>query len=236
MTPTELWLPLGAIAFHLYDATQALWQNEVLFEHAGSRWCLRADSPVRRWGRRLVLPNPFTPHRPLFRVAWSIGDIRPVEDVDLAPLLAALRPLGLICQALVLMLLALWPLCWIVGAGLTVLVLFAAYYLLVIGALVIVFRRRAALQLTSRAFWGLAFDVLACAPFAANLLRRLSLHHGLAGNPVDFAARRFDGETRAAFATLIGARLAESRGGEPATPDEQTRVAHWLASLETAGP
>jgi hypothetical protein len=236
MTPTELWLPLGAIAFQLYDATQALWQNEVLFEHAGSRWCLHADSPVRRWGRRLVLPNPFTPHRPLFRVAWSIDDRRTAEDVDLTPLLGALRALGLICQALMLMLLALWPLCWILGAGLTVLVLFAAYYLLVIGALVIVFRRRAVLQLTSRAFWGLAFDVLACAPFAVNLVRRLSLHHGLPGNPVDFATRHFDAGARAAFATLIGARLAESRGGELVTPDEQARVAHWLAKLDTAGP
>ena len=43
MTPTELWLPLGAIAFHLYDATQALWHNEVLFERAGARWRIAAD-------------------------------------------------------------------------------------------------------------------------------------------------------------------------------------------------
>ena len=36
------------------------------------------------------------------------------------------------------------------------------------------------LALTTRAFWGLAFDVLACAPFAINIVRRLSLAHGLA--------------------------------------------------------
>jgi hypothetical protein len=214
MTPTELWLPLGAIAFHLYDATQALWHNEVLFERAGSRWRIAADSPVRRWGRRMVLPNPFTPQRPLFRVAWSMGDTRPASDTDLTPFFRALRPLGVICQLLMVMLLALWPLCWILGAGLTVLALFAAYYVLVIVALVIVFRRRRALALDTRGFWSLVFDVLACAPFAINIVRRLSLRLGLAGNPVEFAARNFDAPTRAALDTLIQARLAESRAAE----------------------
>jgi hypothetical protein len=214
MTPTELWLPLGAIAFHLYDATQALWHNEVLFERAGARWRFVADSPVRRWGRRMVLPNPFTPQRPLFRVAWSTSDTRHASDADLAPFFRALRPLGVICQLLMVMLLALWPLCWILGAGLTVLALFAAYYGLVIVALVLVFRRRGALSLDTRGFWSLAFDVLACAPFAINIVRRLSLRLGIAGNPLQFAARHFDDATRTALDTLVRSRLAETRAAE----------------------
>lgn len=236
MTPTELWLPLGAIAFHLYDAAQGLWHNEVLFERAGARWRILADSPVRRWGRRLVLPNPFTPQRPLFRMAWSLDDARPASDADLAPLLRALRPLGVICQALLLLLLALWPLCWVVGAGLSVLALFATYYLLVIGALALVWVRRGPLTLTPRAFWSLAFDVLACAPFAINLVRRLSLRHGIAGSPVEFAARRFDARTRAVLAGLIRARLEESRAGEPPAPGDEARIAQCLARLETGAP
>ncbi|MFO1505192.1 MAG: hypothetical protein U1F39_15500 [Steroidobacteraceae bacterium] len=234
MTPTELWLPLGAIAFHLYDATQGLWQNEVLFERAGGQWHLRAESPLRRWGRRLVLPNPFMPQRPLFRVAWSLDDTRVAGDADPAPLLAALRPLGVMCQVLLLMLLALWPLCWMLGAGISVLALFAAYYLLVIAALALVFVRRRRLALTSRAFWSLAFDVVACAPFAVNLVRRISLRHGIAGNPVEFAARHFDASTRARFAALVRSRLQESRGGEAAAPAEEARIAQWLGRLETA--
>ena len=236
MTPTELWLPLGAIAFHLYDATQALWHNEVLFERAGGRWRLVADSSLRRWGRRLVLPNLLAPHRPLFRVAWSIADARPAVDNDLTPLFAALRPLGVICQLLMLMLLALWPLCWILGAGLAVLALFGAYYVLVIAALVLVYLWRKPLALTTRSWWSLTFDVLACAPFAINIVRRLSLRHGIAGSPVDFAAGNFDGETRAALAALIRARLAESRAGDPPDREEEARIAHWLVRLETASP
>jgi hypothetical protein len=236
MTPTELWLPIGAIAFQLYDATQGLWHNEALFERAGTRWRVVADSPVRRWGRRLVLPNPFTTHRPLFRIAWSPGDVRPAVDAPLAAVFAALRPLGVACQLLWVMLLALLPLCWILGAGLTVLALFATYYLMVIVSLVLVFRRRAVLALSTRAFWSLCFDVLACAPFAVNLVRRLSLHHGIAGNPVDFAARQFDAPARAQFAALIRARIAESSAAEPAPAGQEARVAQWLAALETAGP
>jgi hypothetical protein len=234
MTPTELWLPLGAIAFHLYDATQGLWHNEVLFERAAKGWRIRADSPVRRWGRRLLLPNLFTPQRPLFRVAWSITDTRPAGNADLALLFHALRPVGVICQLLLLMLLALWPLCWLLGAGLTVLVLFAAYYLLVVAALVLVFRRRVALGLTTGACWALAFDVLACAPFAVNLVRRVSLHHGLAGDPLQFASRQFSRETCAQFATLLRSRLEESRAGAACSTAEAARIAHWLARLETA--
>jgi hypothetical protein len=235
MTPTELWLPLGAIAFQLYDATQALWHNEVLFERAQGRWHIRADSALRRWGRRFVLPNPFMPQRPLFRAAWSIDDVRPTADQDFAPLFAALRPLGVICQLLMFMLLALWPLCWILGAGLTVLALFISYYLLVIVALILVFRRRNRLSLNSRAFWSLAFDVLACAPFAVNIVRRLSLRSDMVGNPVEFAVQRFDGPLRLAFATLIRRRLEESRLGEPPTPGTEIQIAKWLARLETAG-
>jgi hypothetical protein len=234
MTPTELWLPFGAIAFQLYDATQALWHNEVLVERAGSRWQIRADSALRRWGRHFVLPNPLMPQRALFRATWSIDDARPTTDVDPAPFLATLRPLGALCQLLMLMLLALWPLCWILGAGLTVLALFIAYYLLVIITLVLVFRRRARLALTNRAFWSLAFDVLACAPFAVNIVRRLSLRHALVGNPVEFAALRFDVQARSALAALIRRRLEEARMGEPPAPDAQANIAKWLARLETA--
>lgn len=236
MTPTELWLPLGAIAFQLYDATQALWHNEVLFERAGKGWRLRADSPVRRWGRRMVLPNPFMPQRPLFRVAWSQTDTRAQVQPDLAPFFSALRPFGVICQILMLMLLALWPLCWILGAGLTVLALFAAYYLLVIGALVLVFVRRHALALTNKAYWSLFADVLLCAPFAVNLVRRISLNHGIAGNPVGFAATHFARATRAELAALVRNRLAESRSGLPPEPDDDLRIAQWLARLETDRP
>src|SRR5690348_786009 len=113
MTPVELWLPVGAIGFYLYDSLQPLWQNELLYVRAGQHWRVIADSPVRRWGRRLVLPNPLLPQRPLFRVAWSLTDQRDASSGNLSNLLAALRPLGAISQMLLWLLLLLLPVCWI---------------------------------------------------------------------------------------------------------------------------
>jgi hypothetical protein len=231
MTPVELWLPVGAIGFYLYDSIQPLWQNELLYVRAGDRWRIVADSPVRRWGRRLVLPNPLLPHRPQFRVAWSLDDQRGPVNTDPGPLFAALRPVGVICQILLWLLLLLLPACWILGAGLIVLAQFALYYLLIITALALVFRQRGILGLGQRAFWSLAFDVLACAPFAVNLVRKLSQRHGIAGDPLSFAVRQCDVATRNQLAQLISQRLDEESAGEAPSPERQQQIASRLAGL-----
>lgn len=231
MTPVELWLPVGAIGFYLYDSLQPLWQNEVLYERAGTHWRIVADSPVRRWGRRLVLPNPLLPQRPQFRVAWSLDDKRAASTPELSGFLSALRPLGLICQVLLGLLLLLLPVCWLLGAGIVLLVQFALYYLLIIAALVLVFWRRESLGLRTRAFWSLAFDVLACAPFAVNLVRKLSLRRGLEGDPLAFAAREFDAPARGALALLIRQRLEEEQAGEALSAERRQQIASRLATL-----
>jgi len=236
MTPVELWLPVGAIGFYLYDSLQPLWQNEMLYIRAAKHWRIVADSPLRGGGRRLVLPSPLLPHRAQFRVAWSLADRRSTATAELDSLFAALRPLGVICQLLLWLLLLLPPVCWLLGAGVALLAQFALYYLLLIVALVLVFRRRDALGLPTRAFWSLAFDVLACAPFAVNLVRKLTLRHGLQGDPVDFAAREFDAGTREKLTGLIGRRLEEDAAGEPVSPQRQQQIASWLARLRHSGP
>lgn len=230
MTGVELWLPVGAIGFYLYDSIQLLWQNELLCIRAGKRWRIQAESSLRISARRLVLPHPLLPHRPQFRAAWSVADERAAALPDLNGLLSALKPIGILCQMLLWLLLSLAPMCWILGAGVIVLAQFALYYLLIIAALVLVFRQRSPLALSTRAFWSLAFDVLVCAPFAVNLLRKLSLRRDL-GDPVAFAAREFDASTRAELAQLIHRRLEEEQAGEAPSPQRQQQIAQWLARL-----
>lgn len=232
MTPVELWLPVGALAFYLYDSVQPLWQNELLFIRAGSRWTVAGDSRLRRWGRRMVMPNPLLPHRAQFKVAWSPDDTRSSTDTAVATLLPSLRPLGFLCTTMLWLMLLLVPVCWLLGAGLILLLQFAAYYLLVIAALVLVFRRRQALGLPTRAFWALCLDALACAPFAANLVRRISLRHGLSGDPIAFAAAHFDAAARHELERVIRSRLEETQAGDPPTPDRQQQIAQWLSRLE----
>jgi hypothetical protein len=233
MTPTELWLPIGAAAFYLYDSACLLWQNELLFTRKASGWQVDGGSNLRMFGRRVALPNPFTPHRPQYLVRWSLVDPRAQVD-DEAPtrLLLQLRPLRALAIVMMLMLLVALPaISWILGAGLTLLLVFAVYYLLVIIALLLVHRRRQALQLTSRACWSLAFDVFLCAPFALNIVRRLSMRTGVTGDPLAFATRQFDAATLTQTCELVQRRLAEEDAGRAVTAERQQHIAQLLARL-----
>jgi hypothetical protein len=208
MTPTELWLPIGAAAFYLYDSCCLLWHNELMYTR-GRRWRVDGGSAIRIAGRRLFLPNPLLPARPQFQVRWSVDDPRPVAADDLAPLLRALRPIGVINQLQVTLLLALPLVSWTLGAGIVLLAVFALFYLLSLAALTLLWLRRTACGLQTRAFWLLVLDAIACAPFAVNLTRKLSMRHGIAGDPLRFAARQLDPAAREAVGQIIAARLEE---------------------------
>ena len=214
MTPTELWLPIGAAAFYLYDSCCLLWHNELMFTRARARWLVHGGSELRLSGRRLYLPNPLLPLRPQFQVQWSLADTRAEPAESCAPLLQALVPIGVINQLQLLLLLALPAISWTLGASIVLLALFALFYLLTLAALVLVWRRRSACGIQTRAFWLLALDVLACAPFAVNMVRKISMRHGIAGNPLLFAAANFDPATRDIMQKLIDARVREEQASK----------------------
>lgn len=236
MTPTELWLPIGAVAFYLYDSLGLLWQNEMLFTRGARRWQALGGSELRLGGRRVVLPNPLLPQRPQFLVRWSLTDAR-VEITDTDPLqrlLPALRLIGGVNLAqLVLLLVALPLTAWTLGAGVVMLGVFALFYLLTLLNLAVTWRRRDLLHLSRRNFWMLALDVLACAPFAVNLVRKLSQRHGIDGDPLRFAARHFDAGARAAMKDLLAARLREEDATLNAGTPRPERLAMMLTRLES---
>lgn len=236
MTPVELWLPIGAIAFYLYDSAQLLWHNELLFLRTARGWRAEGPSDTSLSGRRVYLPNPLLPQRPGFKVHWSLPDQRASPSPPPAELLRALRPIGALTLLLAWLLLLLPLVSWTLGTGLAMLALFAAYYLIVIIALALVLRRRRALQLSGKACAALVFDALACAPFAANLVRRIALRLDLAGDPVAFAAEHFDPAARASLRVLLQKKLDEAQAAEPATPERQARIAAWLAKLGDSAP
>jgi hypothetical protein len=231
MTPTELWLPIGAAAFYLYDSSCLLWQNELMLTRARRRWLVSGGSELRLAGRRLFLPNPLLPLRPQFQVRWSLAETRADAVVGNEQLLRALRPVGVLNQLQLLLLLALPLLAWTLGAGLLLLLLFVLFYLLTLAALATAWCRRSACGLGTRAFWLLALDALACAPFAVNLTRKLSMRHGIAGDPLQFAAQQLDAAGRAATRQIIAARLQEEQAmsGEPA---DEERARQLLSKLE----
>jgi hypothetical protein len=236
MTAVEFWLPVGAIAFYLYDAAQLLWHNELLFVRAGRRWRVEGPSTISLSGRRLYLPNPLLPQRPGFRIHWNLDDERAAPTALPDEFLRALRPIGFMTMLLSWMLLLLPLVSWTLGAGLGLLALFAAYYLFVLIALAFALRGRAALQLSGKACASLAFDALACAPFAANLVRKIALRRGLDGDPLLFAREHFDPVARAALRAQLERKLEEQHAGEDPPPERQARIAQLLRKLGDSPP
>jgi hypothetical protein len=212
----EVLLPIGAIGLYLFDSVLLLYSNEVLFLRSDARWRYLLSSPLLLGGRRLCFVNPLTPAIPQFRVKWSENDTRQQSerDEDLSEFFTALRPLQYLVTGLWLLLLALPVELYLFGTGIELLALMAAFYGLVLAALIYTYVRRATLGLSGRAFAALSFDSLACAPFAVNLVRKLTMRRALAGNPIDFAERAFDARTFAGLVTAVSGRVGEEQQRE----------------------
>lgn len=179
MPAIELLLPLGAVAFYLWDSLQLLYQDELVVER-DARWHVSSGSDLLLGGRRPYLPNPFLPHRLLFVIDWTrarAGDAA-VRRAALGTLERTLAPVrGVVLVLAALLFLVLPPVSWFYGAGAALLFVFAAVYLFILVGLAFVYARRAALGLALRPLLGLALESLACAPFALNLVRKISLMH-----------------------------------------------------------
>lgn len=236
MPSFEVGLPVGAIGLYLFDSILLLYANEVLFMRRRGRWRFAVSSSLLLTGRRLCFVNPLLPAIPQFRVRWSEGDTRQEQEQlpELSAFLAALRPLQYLVTALWLLLLALPADVLLFGTGPELLALMAAFYLVILSALGYMYVRRAPLALSTKTLAALAFDALACAPFAINLVRKLSMHRSLAGNPLDFARRAFDAETFGALIHAISGRVVEEQlreFGQTARWLELERYRQRLAQL-----
>jgi hypothetical protein len=164
-------------------------------------------------GRRVYLPNPLAPATPPFKVRWSESDQRhELEDArELGRFFQALRPVQYLVNALLVILLVLPLELLLYGTGVELLVVMALFYLVILVTLVVIYRRRGELRLTGRAFAGLCFDALACAPFAINLVRKLALRRSLAGNPIAFATEAFEPPALASLVDAVTARVKEDQ-------------------------
>jgi hypothetical protein len=211
MTSIEVWLPLGAFALYLFDSTLWVYANELIFLHGGGKWRCAQVPPLLLSGRRVYLPNPLTPGTPQFEVRWSESDQRSGQEdaQELAPFFQALRPVQYLVNTLLVILLVLPVELFLYGTGVELLALMALFYLVTMIALVFIYVRRKELRLTGRAFAGLCFDSLACAPFAINLVRKLALRRSLAGNPIAFAAKVFERPAFASLVDAVSARVAD---------------------------
>ena len=197
---TQLFAPMlvvGAIALYVFDSAMLLYGNEFVLVRRQGRWHLAKPGVLEFSSRRLYIPNPITPHRPQFRLHWKLADEGEGEAVPAAPsqdeFLKAVSTVGLGVIPLMLVL-AMGPV--LVALGFTspvyLLAWMAIAYLDVACLLVLVYRSRAALGLTTKVFGSLALESLLCAPFALNLVRKISERRGPRAEPREFAARVLD--------------------------------------------
>jgi hypothetical protein len=216
MLSFEVALPLGVLAFYLYDCGMLLHDNELVYVRngllRGGAWSVLAGRDATLFGRRMSVPAPLLPWALLFRAFFSANDTRAGAPAvwPEAGFARALRPLQFLCTGMLALLLLVLPAVSLgLGAGVALLVVFALAYLSSLAAFVIVYARRAALGLDGRALLSLGVDALACPPFAINLVRKISLRRAVPGAPLAFAAAHLDEAQRSRMLGIIRARTAE---------------------------
>jgi len=207
----------SVVSLYLYDSTFLLYANEgVLIPGRKQRWHVGFGSDrARILGRELFIPNPFLPHRPMFRLSWQFEGRDSVLGGGWTTRRDAFGPLV--------------PLVWVMAVALFVLLpaglftrlgermILSAILLLYLGivlALIWLWVNRARLELSSRRLAGLSFESLACSPFALNLIRKISMGIPVREDLVS-AARRLQGpdDWRSTRMEMI-ARLNEELEGE----------------------
>ena len=190
----QLLIGPALVALYLKDCFLLLGRDEaVLVRGWRGRW--RAGFGMLDWRLRRREPylcHPFKPWEPVLRLRWDAatepGPL-PAAPLSLPPELR----LGPWVSVIWLMLFVALPTAFYGQLGLrAILAVLAALYLYIAVSLLLVWRQRAALGLSGSAFGVLAFEVLACAPYAANLVRRLSLQRPVAEDLLTAATRLLD--------------------------------------------
>ncbi|QIL21376.1 hypothetical protein [Thermomonas sp. HDW16] len=220
----EMLLLLGIAAFYLFDSASLLYRDEVVFAQCGRRWRASMGAGFMLAGRYPVLPAVFSPGAPVFRASWgaSAQVNPPATDV----ILPVLRPLRWPARLIALLLFLVLPLAlWVNLDPRLMLGLLGVLYLVSSLSVAHVARRRSILDLSRKDIAAIAFDVIACPPFAINLVRRVTLRCGLAVPAGEFAATMLDVDTHARLIRVLSARNGIMAGDRSADLPSSEREA-----------
>ena len=234
----EILLVVGALAFYACDAGALLFADEIMLEKAGHRWRAHGGSAMLLAGKRPFVPNLFLPYRPLLRVSLQalVVEERAGRN-NLQHFLNALMPFRVLSMCLLVLFCPLLPLVlYRFGTGGQLLGWFAAVYLCVAGIAYHAFRRRRVLELSVREAAVLAFECACCAPFAINIVRKLTLR--IPAVTLRSSASMLDAESRNALLVAARARVDDMLvGREPGTPQADALL-EWRGRLasEVQGP
>lgn len=215
----EVLLVAFAIALYVYDSSSLLFANEAILSRNRSEWSIWIGSEASRFlGKYLFVPNPLAPHRPIYRLLWS-SEARPPTTACTNPESesAKYKLLGLMVHTMGFALFVLLPIGLLsplvskVAAVSTAVLLFYASAFL---SLAWIWTHRRLFLLTDRAAAALAFECLACPPFAVNLVRRLSLATTIDDDLIDTAQRLLAPERWEQLAGELLAKLSDDIDAE----------------------
>jgi hypothetical protein len=198
-------LVLGVVGFYMFDSAMLLYSNELAYVQINGRWSfVYPESRRQILGKNPYIPNLLSPDSPLFRVCWSVSMSSEQHEGHeaLQRFLGALNLLRHFTIVLFALLIVGLPIVLFgFGTGFGFLMLLGFVYITISGMLIQTYRQREELGLSIKAFAKLAFDSLVCAPFALNLVRKITVRRPLAGDPIKLAHQIFDDAT---FSRLVG--------------------------------
>ena len=142
------------------------------------------------------------------------------EEESLRAFLHAIRPVRVLVTVLLLLLIAGLPLVLFRYRGaIGVTAYLAAMYLVLAAIALELYRTRRRVGLSFATATRLAFEALACPPLGINVVRKLSLARGIAGDPMRFARQNFEPALFAGLVGKVSARI-EDQLEDGAAPEE----------------
>ncbi len=209
----DQWLLMGGVVgLYLYDSVLLLFHNEIVLETKRNGYIVSIGEALEVGGRHLFLPNPCCPHRTLMRLSWpdnGLSDARGHRTqwgrAKLALSVIAPWTWGLLGLFFLGLPCALW-----IGTNLLLLSWLVLTYLTIIAMLTQVCRHRKALNLSPQAVVGIVFDALLCAPFAMNIVRKISLRQAPPANLRTIASSMLSPAENGVLTGMLRQRIHDS--------------------------
>jgi hypothetical protein len=198
---SEVWLLLGVVGFYLYDSLRLANIHEVYLLKGVLGWQLKLPSNFFKFrGQCIFLPNPLTPWNPIFSSNF-FDEIGSQDFIDLPSQLSnSLLVIRLLVVTLFIEMLVFLPISiYFFGMGMTTLGIVLSIYITVVILVITLFRKKIEFKLTPKKYLSLAFDCIACPPFALNVVRKLSLATPINLNLFEFVQKMLTPNRREEF-------------------------------------
>ena len=192
---SELGLMLLVVGLYVYESSTLMFCNQVLMGYNWKvGWDVRFGNPnLSLMGKEICIAPLLRPISPLFLGTWQLEAVQPQQNVVKTNWNPVLQKYKTLKPFVLLMLFAAFvvlPLGLFSRLGeLWILVACVMLYLGVISMLIWLWFKRQTFKLTTKEFAAIAFEYLICAPFALNVIRRLSMRE-VFNEDIESIARR----------------------------------------------